>query len=173
MKISRVLLGLATMAALAALTAPGAGAAETKSGKIQISMIGSLSDPKGPTVVVTGAFADAGRFVQGAPESEVELSRGTFKVDDSAGAAREAYVFAHLRKFVDPRTCGISFSYTASVPVSAGTGAYEGIRGTIKVTTTDTGVFPRLADGSCNLSPRAKPVGYVAIARGSGRVTFG
>jgi hypothetical protein len=141
-------------------------------GTVHVYLVGSLSDSGKQPLVVAGAFADAGEFIEGAPDSKVVLSHGSFVADDAQGAGHESYVFAHLAKFVDRSTCALSFSYTESVPLSRGTGAYHGITGSLKVTTTDAGVFPKLADGACNLSSNATPIGFVSIARGTGRVTF-
>lgn len=165
-----------TLFGIVSITAGAVTAAAATSrphgGKIHVYLVSSLSDSGKQPLVITGAFADAGNFIEGALESKVILSHGSFKANDTQGAAHEGYVFSHLAKFVDPSTCALSFSYTQSVPLSGGTGAYRGITGSLKVTTTDAGVFPKLADGSCNISSNATPIGYISIARGSGRVTF-
>ncbi len=168
----RALAGVAGIAAVATGAVATAEATSTpRGGGIQIYVAGSLADSGKQPVVISGAFADAGQFIQGAPASKVVLSRGTFLADDAKGAAREGYVFSHLTKFVDAHTCAMD-SYTQPVTLSGGTGAYRGLTGTLKVHTTDTGVFPRLANGHCNLSSNARPIGFLSIASGSGHVRF-
>ncbi len=100
------------------------------------------------------------------------LSKGSFTVDDSKGATRESTLFAHLSSLVNPATCALSVSYTASATLTGGTGAYRGITGTVQVSTTDAGVFPRLVSGKCNLANNATPIGFVSLGQGSGRVSF-
>lgn len=150
-----------------------AGAASTKArgGLIHVYLEGSLGSSS-QTIVITGAFADAGRFTEAAPSSKVVLSKGSLMVDDVKGAARESALFAHLSRIVDPKTCGLSASYSAPATLKNGMGAYRGITGTVKVRTTLAGVFPRLATGKCNLSNNAQPIGFVILSQGSGQVAF-
>ena len=122
--------------------------------------------------MLTGAFADAGDF--GAPSSagtiELRLSKGTIKVDDSAGAAKEGAIFAHIAKHLNPSTCGLSVSYSAPARLLSGTGAYAGIRGTVTLTTRDAGVFPKTKTGTCNAN--ANPTGFIDTGTGSGSVSM-
>ena len=171
----RLLLGaLATTLVTGALTARAlpARAAGPHSGTIHIAVAASLAVDHGKqSLVVTGAFADAGAFVQGSP-SKAKLGAGSFTANDAQGAAREGYLFSHLNKFVNPHTCAMNTSYTDIVTLTDGTGAYAGISGTVQVTTTDIGVFPKRADGSCNLSSNSAPIDFLSIGRGTGHVTL-
>ncbi|MGA2008885.1 MAG: hypothetical protein ABSD82_14670 [Solirubrobacteraceae bacterium] len=160
--------------ALGAAGALGARAATTNTpgaGIIHVYLAGSLG-ASSQAIVITGAFGDAGRFTEAAPKSKVVLSKGSLTVDDSKGATRESDLFAHLSSIVNPTTCALSVSYTASATLKDGTGAYRGITGAVQVNTTDAGVFPRLASGKCNLANSATPIGFVSLAQGSGRVSF-
>src|ERR1700761_3709373 len=163
----RALAGVVGIAAVATGAVATAGAPSTpRGGAIRIYIAGSLADSGKQPLVISGAFGDAGQFVEGAPASKGVLSRGTLTVDDAKGAAREGYVFSHLNKFVDPHTCAMDTAYTESVTLSGGTGAYRAITGTIRVHTIDTGVFPKLSNGHCNLSSNARPLGFLSIASG-------
>lgn len=157
----------------AGVTTLGASAAKQTHGNgvIHVSIAGSLGRSSQP-IVITGAFADAGKFTENAPSSKVSLSKGSIVVDDAKGAQRESELFAHLSKIVDPKTCGLSVSYTAPAKLKQGTGAYRRLNGTVAITTDLAGVFPRLRSGKCNLSSNAQPIGFVFLAHGSGRVSF-
>jgi hypothetical protein len=94
------------------------------------------------------------------------LSKGTFEVN-----------VASLDKKVapttyDPTTCAIVLSGTAPTQLSDGTGAYQGIRGTVTVTITEANILPKLKDGKCNQSQNAPPVASVIWITGSGTVSF-
>ena len=143
-----------------------------RAGTIHVYLAGSLTGGHSQPIVITGSFADAGRFIEAAPDSNVKLSKGSFKVDDSQGAAKESQLFARLPSLIDPKSCGVAFSYTAPAALKDGTGAYRGIRGTVRVTTTDAGVFPKLPDGKCNISNNARPIGFMSIAHGAGSVSL-
>jgi hypothetical protein len=140
-------------------------------GTIHVELVGTPASST-QSIVITGAFADAGTFSEAEGLSAVTLSRGSFKVNDSKGNAREDAIFGSLAKVVNPINCGITTSYNAPVKLLDGTGAYAGISGTVSVTTREAGVFPKLASGKCNLSENANPIGFVSIAQGSGSVRF-
>jgi hypothetical protein len=165
-----VVVALAVSAGASTLAASAAKQTH-RHGMIRISIAGSLGRSSQP-IVITGAFADAGKFTENAPNSKVILSKGSITVDDSKGAQREHELFAHLSKIVDPKTCGLSVSYTAPAKLKQGTGAYRGIDGTLETTTDLAGVFPRLRSGKCNLSSHAQPIGFVFLAHGSGRASL-
>ena len=156
--------------AAGALTASAAHQ-RTSGGVVHVYLAGSPSSSS-QTIVITGAFADAGRFAEAAPASKVTLSKGGFKVDDAKGAELESALFAHVSKLVDPKTCGLSVSYTAPATLEQGSGSYRGITGTVKITTTVARVFPRLPSGKCDLSNNAQPIGFLSLAFGTGRVAF-
>jgi len=167
---SMVVVAAAVSAAASTLAASAANQAHIQ-GMIHVSIAGSLG-PSSQPIVITGAFADAGKFTEKAPASKVVLSKGSIKVDDSKGAQRENALFAHLSKIVNPKTCGLSASYSAPATLKQGTGAYRGLTGTVQITTDLAGVFPKLRNGKCNLSSNAQPIGFVFLAHGSGRVSF-
>jgi hypothetical protein len=137
-------------------------------GTIHLYDIASVSIPK-RYVVITGAFADAGSI---GSSSAAILKRGTITFDDSKAMAAEAKIFAHLSRYVNPRTCALDYTYSAPVTITGGTGAYHHISGTLITTTHDVGVLPRRPNGSCNESSNTTPYGFVAEDSGTGHVTL-
>jgi hypothetical protein len=126
-------------------------------------------------VVVSGAFGDAGSFSIGSNDvAKIVLSKGTLEVNDRAGAAREATLFGHLARYMNPRTCAVVFRYTVTEPIVKGSGtrAYKGITGRLTTTTDDVGVWPAKG-GRCETSSSSIPVGFVALSQGAGSVSFG
>jgi hypothetical protein len=81
---SIVVLAIAVSVAAGALTASAANQ-RASGGVVHVYLAGSPSSSS-QTIVITGAFADAGRFAEAAPDSKVTLSKGGFKVDDAKGA---------------------------------------------------------------------------------------
>jgi hypothetical protein len=144
---------------------------ERSGGTISIYSVGSASG-NSQTVVITGAFADAGSLTVTGPISKVVLSRGTIMINLAKGIAAENKLFNNVGKFVSQATCGINASYSAPVTFVSGTGAYVGIRGAAALKTAELGVFPRLANGKCNLSENAQPIGFLSLGLGSGVVHF-
>jgi hypothetical protein len=73
---------------------------------------------------------------------------------------------------IDPKTCSFGTSASAPVPIvtGTGTGAYRGISGTLEVTASVAGIYPRLKSGKCNTNPNKFP--GVLIAKGSGTVAY-
>ena len=104
--------------------------------------------------------------------SKVVLSHGTITINLAQGVAAENRLFNNIGKSVSQTTCGMNAPYSAPVTFVSGTGAYVGIRGVATVKTSEIGVFPRAANGKCNLSENAEPVGFLSLGVGSGVVHF-
>jgi hypothetical protein len=162
-------------ASMALLFVTNAASAATASvphgGTIHIYSIGTLSS-QSQSVVITGAFADAGTLTVTGDTTTVKLSKGNIVINLTQGVAAENKLFNHLAKFVSPTTCGIDTSYSAPVKLVSGTANYIGISGTVQLRTAEIGVFPRSANGKCNLGSNAQPVGFLSLAQGSGSVKF-
>ena len=120
------------------------------------------------TVIVTGAITDHGTDHQGDPTdgiNRLELSRGTFaiNVNDLGGK---------LASFpVDPMTCSSDGSATAAVQIvtGSGSGAYQGISGSILTKASVASILPRM-NGACDTSATQYP--GVLIAHGAGTVSY-
>lgn len=71
---------------------------------------------------------------------------------------------------VNSKTCSGAFTATAPITLFDGTGAYKGIRGTIKLTTTFAAIVPRDDNGMC--SRTANPSTALSFSQGQGSVSF-
>jgi hypothetical protein len=160
-----------TVGVAASAIAASTGNAAPRGGTIHVVEVGTISAPK-HSIVITGAFADAGTF--GPPSSggtiELRLSQGTITVDESRGAAKENAIFGNIGKYVDAATCGLAITYTAPATILSGTGAYAGIGGTVTTTTRDAAVFPRRKNGTCDVD--ANPSGFIDTGIGAGSVSL-
>ena len=152
--------------------AAGPAAAAMANGTIHIVSVGALSMAQND-VVITGVFGDAGTFAVGkSPVVPLHLSKGTLKINFAKGAAAEGAVFAHLSKYTSATTCATVASFSSSYAIVGGTGSYAGAHGSVRMTSSLTGVFPRFANGKCNLGAKASPIGFLNTAQGSGTVSF-
>ena len=72
-------------------------------------------------------------------------------------------------------TCSASVTFTAPVPIVAGSGkgAYVGITGSINLTAQAAFILPKTKSGSCNQANNVQPVGAFGALTGSGTVSFG
>ncbi len=169
-EITAVTFGIAGLLCVAN-TATATTPSERAGGTIKIYSVGNASSSS-QSVVITGAFADAGSLTVTGGTSKIVLSRGTITINLAEGVAAENRLFNNIGKFVSQTTCGINASYSAPVTLVSGTGAYVGIRGAATVKTSEIGVFPKAASGKCNLSENAEPVGFISLGVGSGIVHF-
>jgi hypothetical protein len=155
-------------AALLAVSGGLASAAGTPTGgevhiyEADTALAGNLG-----TVILTGAVTDHGKDHQGVAGggaiNKFVLSKGSFELNVGGFA---------LQFPVDPKTCSSAGSATATVPIveGTGTGAYRGIRGSIRTTVTLASILPRLASGECNTSATRYP--GVLLGSGSGKVSY-
>jgi hypothetical protein len=169
-RVWALLVVTATMSVSA--VAIGSAGAVTTGGAIHIVSVGSASMPQND-VVITGAFADAGTFSVGKnPIVPMKLSKGTLKVSFAKGGAAENAVFANMSKYLNPTTCAFVASFTSTYPIVGGTGSYAGAHGSVSLVSSLNGVFPRSANGKCNLGSNASPIGFLNTATGSGTISF-
>ncbi|MGH9121689.1 MAG: hypothetical protein ACRDYC_07040 [Acidimicrobiales bacterium] len=71
-------------------------------------------------------------------------------------------------------SCVALFSAGGPVTLSAGTGAYTGISGTIDVTSKSTVILPKTSGGTCNTAAAASTwLAAVSYVTGSGNVSYG
>jgi hypothetical protein len=122
------------------------------------------------SVVVTGAFSDSGTDQSGvsANANRIVLSKGTFEVNTSAIQKK----FSTAKPKGNPSKCGVVLAATAPATVFNGTGAYEGIVGTVTLSITSAAVLPRKSNGQCDESQNAVAIGEVTISQGSGTISF-
>jgi hypothetical protein len=122
-------------------------------GTITVNGIVPLVGKSGP-FMLTGAINDAGTSpVSSGATSVVILSKGTITVNSKN--ANPAFN-------VDPNTCAVSGTSSSPVQIVKGTGAYQGITGSLTTTFTVHGIA-RKVKGSC--SQNVPPIGgYVEIS---------
>jgi hypothetical protein len=165
---------LAVIASLLAVVS-GAFAAGTTGGSVRM-----FGTPKGGggAFMFTGAIGDFGstqrETASGSPSANGDfvkftLKHGTF-VADATGFFN---ALNHAKFSFDKSTCSVSFGASGPATLSAGTGQYVSISGTLTVTGTFAEVGPRLKNGKCNGSQNAKPLAQFNVATGSGHVSFG
>lgn len=171
--------GAATLAFVAAsiagllLSSGGSAAAAGKpaGGVVHIyeavpSLSSSVADD-----VLTGAITDHGKDYEGVAgngtRNKIVLAKGSFEVST-------ARLVSGPPPRVDANTCSFTSTISAPIPIvsGSGTGAYRGIRGTVRVAVTEAGILPRLSSGKCNESQGARPLAGVSWATGSGTVSF-
>lgn len=106
-------------------------AAPPTNGTITVNGIVPLVGKSGP-FMITGAINDAGTSpVSNGAKSVVILSKGTITVN--SGNSNPAFN-------VDPNTCAVSGTSSSPVTIVKGTGAYQGITGTLTTTFTVHGI---------------------------------
>lgn len=137
-------------------------------------------DLPGATVVLTGAIGDFGQAVSVLPDGTIDpehtsefnlaLTHGSFRI--TIGPLHEQLVQAFVNNFKpNPRTCSGHVAVTGAAPVVAGsgTGSYQGIRGTFRLTISVNEV-----DGKSSCHNGASVLLAQALfITGSGTVSFG
>lgn len=167
----------AVLVVIASLLAVVSGAFAAGTGGGSVKMFGT---PKGSggAFMFTGAIGDFGstqrETASGSPSANGDfvkftLKHGTF-VADATGFFN---ALNHARFSFDKATCSGSFGASGPATLSAGTGQYAGISGTLKVTGTFAEVGPRLKNGKCNTGQKAKPLAQFQAVTGTGHVSFG
>ncbi len=153
----------------AASTLLGAGAAvalaaaSTSGGAIHIYGVNTNGANKND-IIITGAFAARGTTRNlSANIGQVITPKGTFKVNLAKLNA------APGRGGLNPKSCSGAFSTSGPVTLFGGTGAYKGIKGTVRINTTFAAIVPRLANGKCNGNATTTAISYF---QGSGTVSF-
>ena len=121
-------------------------------------------------IIVTGAIGDYGTSAARAEDLAVTLRHGGFELNVSALVAEAGKSEPSL----NPVTCSGVSSASAPAPILDGTGQYQGIAGTVKVTETIAFILPRYASGphknDCNNNTR--PIDDYSSITGSGTVKF-
>jgi hypothetical protein len=161
------------LAAVAAVLAPGAGAAK-KTGAIQIWVSGSaVTTP----ILVTGVVTDHGTATSvtktGKPNEngnyeKIVLRKGGFWVDATALNR----LLNGVKPTIDTKNCFFAFKGTGPTKLMKGSGAYAGISGNVDVTVQFVFIGPRTASGKCETSNSAKPVATYGNVTGSGTASY-
>jgi hypothetical protein len=172
--MTRHLKAAAAVAAIALTTAGTALAAAPAGQGGQIKLFSNFSSKVSTPVVVAGAIGDFGRLVStdrnGHPDADgsfllVKLSRGTIKLDGS-----KVLMAIHPEGAPNQTTCSVTIGGSGPVAILGGTGAYQGIHGTLRATGEAAVVGARNHQGKCLENGRpAAMLGGVVV---SGHVAF-
>jgi hypothetical protein len=135
----------------------------------------------GASIVITGAIGDYGKALSvnangtANPNGnyvKITLHRGGFTVNSTTLNQKSN----NAQPIANMTTCSAWLSVSGPVTLSAGTGLYKGISGTVNVTQTFAFIIRRYAIGAhagqCNMSQKAQPVATWASIVGSGNVSF-
>ena len=171
LKLSVVLVVLAALMAIGS----GALAAGTSGGSVRMFGV-----PKGAggAFMFTGAIGDYGSTQRTNADGSANpkgdfvrfaLKHGTF-VADATGFFN---ALNHAKFAFNGKSCSVAGGASGPATLSAGTGQYAGISGTLRVSATFAEVGPRLKSGKCNPSQNAKPLSLFDVVTGSGHVSFG
>jgi hypothetical protein len=149
-----------TQGAVQVWVTPGKGAVD------QILLTGAIADHGTATSIDKNGTVDKnGKYVQ------IALARGSFEVN--AVALNRS--LDKVQPTVSRATCSAWATASGNVTLFAGAGAYAGITGKIRMTTSFAAIFPRYVSGAkkgqCNLSvePSAQFQGQLV---GVGNVSF-
>ena len=125
------------------------------------------------SVIVTGTVSDHGVDHVGAVDSgkfdKVVLSRGTFEIGNATIAAN----LTSGEQSAGTKGCWFTLADSGSVALKDGTGAYSGIRGTLKFSLTRAAIMPRRSNGSCEYGTNFTPVSSVGWLDAQGSITLG
>jgi hypothetical protein len=139
---------------------PGNGAVD------QILITGVIGDHGTATSIDKDGTVDKnGEFVK------IALAHGTFKVN----AVALNQNLNKLQPTFDRANCSVWGTGSGNVTLFDGAGAYAGISGTVKITTSFAAIFPRFASGpkkgqcNANTAPVAQ---FQGALEGSGNVSF-
>jgi hypothetical protein len=159
---------LIALCAASALLSTGAAVAlaggSTGGGQIHVYGVNTGASTTNQ-IIITGAFAARGETSQVSTSiGMVTTPQGTFKVN-----------LADLQKApgtgrINEKTCSGAFKSSAPITLFDGTGAYKGIRGTIKLTTTFAAILPTTTSGKCRRD--ANPITNLSFFEGEGTVSF-
>jgi hypothetical protein len=155
-------------AALAASSAP-------QGGKIRVFVTTATSNKE--KIVVTGAIGDYGTTVSQDANGKVDpngtfekvtLKHGSFIIDDTALTKK---LDNEPPTVVNISNCSIVFVGSGPATIENGTGAYAGIRGTLRLTYTFAGIAPKTAQ-RCAFASNGPDGGTYLSAAGTGSVSF-
>lgn len=177
MVVSACALGAASLGAVSS-----AGAQSAMSGRIKVwGYIDAASSANKPSpLVITGLFADHGTTVSVNRQNKLDesgsfvrvtLTRGGFLVNT---AAFDAAFAKGAPKDFNPKDCSGSIAIgPAPVPIVAGTGtgAYQGITGSLNLSGHLALILPKKANGQCNMN--ANPAAGWGTVTGAGTVHLG
>jgi hypothetical protein len=185
LKMAQTTAGVALLAGVLAPALPAFAAGTSTmptGGTVKVFVTPKGASGEHGTILIIGAIGDWGTTLNvnanGTADpngnyAKVTLQKGTFLVNLTSLNA--------LSNKVQPTfyagSCSADFSVKGPIGLSEGTGAYQGISGTLTILETFAFILPRYASGAhagqCNTSNNAQPVAQHGDITGSGTVGFG
>ena len=174
MRVGKLATAVGATACLFGAGSAALAASHPKGGKIRV-FVTNTSPTKGK-ILITGAIGDYGTTISADANGKVDpngafekvkLKHGGFMVDATALNKK----LNHLKPTLNRTSCSVVFGASGPVTLGAGTGAYAGISGKVRITVTFAGILPKTAKG-CDLRPNAPTHGQYQSITGNGRVSF-
>lgn len=148
-------------------------------GPIQV-FVTNVSSTKAK-ILITGAIGDYGTTLTVDKNGKVDANGAYQKVTLKKGgfwinATALNNKLSKAQPVTNKATCSVVFTGSAATTPFDGTGAYQGIGGSVKVTVTFADVTPRFTSGAhkgqCNFGQNAAPLSSYQSIGGTGNVTF-
>jgi len=155
----KTILAVAGAAAAATLGITGVAAASGTAQTEHFSIVSTSFSSNAESIIATGAFTAGGTDISGNKVDAVKFPAGSFKI---------AHMGTEKGSF-NPKTCLDSITGTGKYSLSAGTGAYKGIRGSGTYRLSVRIVANKVA-GKCSM--RVKPQASQLMITASGPVSL-
>ena len=161
--VSKVLVacGIAVMASAAALASPALASASPSSGTEHFRIISANNQPG--SIIAKGVFNAGGTDYPGNSSDLASFPGGAFTIHHPGGS----FTFS-----VNTKTCLARESGTGDYSLNRGYGVYSGIKGSGTYVFKGQATFPRLPNGTCDLSRSAQPTSQQQEINASGPVSF-
>jgi hypothetical protein len=175
MKMFRSVTALAVAGGVLATGSLAVAAGSTPQGGAIRAFSTQTTEIKGK-ITITGAIGDFGTTISqdknGKPDAngaytKVTLKHGGFIIN-STGLEKK---LQHAKPQVNLSNCSVVFSGSGPGTIGSGTGAYQGISGTVSIVLTFAGIAPKKGSG-CDLSDSAPTYGAYASITAKGHVSF-
>jgi hypothetical protein len=161
--ISKVIVacGIAVMASSAALASPALASASPSSGIEHFRIVSANNQPG--SIIAKGVFNAGGTDYPGNSSDLASFPGGAFTIHHPGGT----FTFS-----VNPKTCLARESGSGNFSLNRGYGVYAGIEGSGTYVFKGEATFPRLPNGTCDLSRSAQPTTQQQVITASGPVSF-
>jgi hypothetical protein len=163
LKLVKTAVGVALLGGVLGAAVPAF--ATTTTGVIHVYVTDNSTQGNDHKILITGAFSDHGTGNQ----ATFYLTKGWIYLN-LAGVQK--IVNSSSFGSSDAASCSYWGSTPISVPIVKGTGAYTGIKGTLRGTLTIAGQGSRLANGKCNMANNAPSVASAFQVSASADVSF-
>ncbi len=162
-QVSKVLVacGIAVAASAAAFVSPALASASPSSGIEHFRIVSANNQPG--SIIAKGVFNAGGTDYPGNSTDLASFPGGAFAIHHPGGT----FTFS-----VNPKTCLARESGSGDFSLNRGYGVYAGIKGSGTYVFKGQATFPRLPNGTCNLSRSAQPTSQQQVITASGPVSF-